>query len=83
MELVHTLWLTTLLMQANEFVVGMTDDVWRQYKDDKEWMVASPEGYVKLAHVLAQDIKTVAQHAVSGSDTFSCVRSILVRLSLG
>ena len=42
----------------------MVNDVWRQYKRDKEWMVAEPAGYVKLAHWLAQDLPDVRVNAV-------------------
>ena len=44
--------------------VGMSNDVWRQYKLDKEWMVSSPNGYRDLAVWLAKGLSDVRLNTV-------------------
>jgi len=63
---------STLDTAADLSAIGMANDVWRQYKQDKEWMVAEPTGYVKLAHWLSRGLdvrlNSVAQSIEYDSD---------------
>jgi len=60
--------------------VGVANDVWRQYKQDKEWMVASPNGYADLARWLARGVPDVRlAHVVEGIEYSATGVSISLR----